>query len=196
VFRDSLSSLVHTYFVQILGKEWILPATITLDRDPRLIDSLAKRVAQWRYVSEFFREARQNRRVAIPVVPWLTFLTIKVGVVPTLDEISVLFPIVPYARLYQFYTGFLLELDCGLKLCEYGRVSKDFDLDMQEGVDWLLNGIRIACVHCGETSKAYYEAKKRAKQKVDVVLFAERSSGLNLVALTEIQEKIRPYIAR
>jgi hypothetical protein len=190
---NKIYSRLTIYFVQILGKEWVLPESVVLERNDRLLTSLAKRCQQWQFVGQFFADAARNVSVGVPVMPWLTFLTIETGVVPSLDECAVLFPLVPYCRLYQFYTAFLLEMDCGLKLCSYGVVKKVFALDLTEGVDWLVGDLRVAVVHGGAVSRRYYLSKKRSKQQVDVVLFASEGKGLHLVSFQEISEKIRPY---
>lgn len=157
----------------------VFPSPIQLNPTDRLRTSLQHRLDEWQFVGKWFRQASFNTRMKKNIMGGLMWMSLKVGLVPSLTVAQQIIQD-DEARVYSCFTAMLREIDAGIKLAEYGPVFKDFELDLTEGVDWLVGPIKVAIAHEGRMSQYYYDLRKRDKEQVDVRLIASGGSGVHL----------------
>lgn len=168
---------------------------IELVYSDKLYNSLQLALSQWHFVGSFFQASR-GPGPRVPLIPLLYFLSLNVGLIPSTDTLVKILkksPLVtsdPTARIWQCRTGFLRELDCGFKLLEYGRVFKNYQLDLTCGIDWIVRGQREYKIAVANSTN--FSGHKKKKMDSDVItVFSERSEGVNLVSRTALDTILR-----
>jgi hypothetical protein len=169
--------------------EWQLRLT------PQLESSLARAIEQWEFVRHWFREACQDTRCRVPLMPTLFYCGLIVGRIPSLPMATQIIQSSPLAdgdlsaRVYQAYTGFLREMACGVEAVKLGwQVFKQPVLDLQAGTDWIFRREHKVQVSMPGRASASHWANRKVHKTADdvIVLTAEPSQGLATVSASAI----------
>lgn len=176
----------------------ILDVEIPLLATDGLRASLQRALDTWEFVASWFRQGRFHRAFKPCIMPIVAYLSLRCGVVPSLDTLTQFVRCSPIlttgdceGRVYQCWTAWLRELHLGLYLAEYGQVVKNPVLDIENGVDWMFrrDGLvtRIAVAHAGD----WHLDRKQRKVGEDVVtLYARGGAGVHLVDTASIPSRI------
>jgi hypothetical protein len=171
-----------------------------LQPTPRLKRSFQVACESWECLSTWFALAGRNRRCRVPLMPVLSFIALIGGEVASLPLAVEIISSSPLAnnqiepRVYSAWTGHLREMAVGLYLSQFGTVFKNPYQDLNNGVDWIFNGQKIAIAHEGRTSAKMIAARKLKKTDQDTIVLtaaASFSSRLDFCTNEEILAKIR-----